>query len=61
MHLGEKILIEGLLVLIIFFPLFMIVAVVFHIRIERSPTAMASGMKQRGDTGWETLLWGLWC
>jgi hypothetical protein len=31
MHLGEKILIEGLLVLIIFFPLFMIVAVVFHI------------------------------
>jgi hypothetical protein len=61
LHLGEKIVIGGLFVQIVFFGLFVITSVVFHYRILHNPTACSELLRsaaraKRWETRWETLL-----
>jgi hypothetical protein len=56
MHLGERVILAGLWVQIIFFSVFVCVAMVFHVRIGRNPTAGAETIRSGGRSGWRTLL-----
>jgi hypothetical protein len=60
MKTGEKVIIGGLILQIIFFTLFMSVAVMFHMRISSRPTVLASTLQQHGKRGWMTLLYVLY-
>jgi len=53
--LGQRIILGGLFVQILFFGFFMAVAIVFHLRLRKNPT-QASGV----DTKWRTLLIALY-
>jgi hypothetical protein len=55
-HLGEHLILAGLFVQIIFFSVFVCVALVFHVRIVRNPSARAETMPSGGRAGWMTLL-----
>jgi hypothetical protein len=53
---GENMIIGGLFIQIFFFGFFMIVTVVFHIRISSRPTSRSLVL----DTPWEKLIWVLY-
>lgn len=50
--MGEKIIVGGLFVQLFFFGCFIIVSLVFHIRMRRAPTLSSS----RGEVRWQTYL-----
>ncbi|KAF8245379.1 RTA1-domain-containing protein [Wilcoxina mikolae CBS 423.85] len=54
--LGQKVIVGGLFVQVLFFVMFLVVALVFNKRIRREPTVNASTLQQDGKTGWMTLL-----
>lgn len=54
--LGEHLILGGLFMQLLFFSGFLLVAVIFHIRILREPTAVSSGSQIDGKHGWGTLL-----
>ncbi|KAI5816859.1 RTA1 like protein-domain-containing protein [Pyronema omphalodes] len=56
MKRGEKIVIGGLFVQVLFFAVFVVVAIVFNIRINWEPTVESSSVQRRGRNGWGTLL-----
>ncbi|KAA8910582.1 RTA1 like protein-domain-containing protein [Sphaerosporella brunnea] len=60
MKTGQNVVIGGLIVQILFFSVFMLVAVIFHVRIRSTPTVLASTLQQHGRRGWITLLYVLY-
>jgi hypothetical protein len=57
--LGEKVIVGGLIMQVIFFIIFLFVATAFYQRIQREPTVRASTLQKNGKTGWMTLFYAL--
>jgi len=57
--LGEKVIVGGLIMQVIFFIIFLFVAMAFYRRIQREPTVRASTLQKNGKTGWMTLFYAL--
>jgi len=55
-NLGQKLILGGLFVQILFFGGFLTVLCMFHLRINREPTAIASSLQRNGRNGWMTML-----
>lgn len=63
MHNGERLVIIGLFVQIIFFGFFIIVSILFHNRIHNGPTHASQSLKASSlslKTSWEGLLYALY-
>ncbi|CAI0644430.1 unnamed protein product [Colletotrichum noveboracense] len=54
--LGENIIVGGLCIQILFFGFFMVVTLIFHMRLSRNPTPKTYSL----DTPWKDLLWVLY-
>ncbi|KAF0324329.1 RTM1 protein [Colletotrichum asianum] len=54
--LGENIIVGGLCIQILFFGFFMVVTLIFHMRLSRNPTPKTYSL----DTPWKGLLWVLY-
>ncbi|KAI5850149.1 RTA1 like protein-domain-containing protein [Tricharina praecox] len=54
--LGQKLILGGLFVQLLFFGGFVVVAIRFHTQIVREPTVLASSLQTGGKNGWLTLL-----
>ncbi|KAK2761833.1 rta1 domain-containing protein [Colletotrichum kahawae] len=54
--LGENIIVGGLCIQILFFAFFMVVTLIFHMRLSRNPTPKTYSL----DTPWKGLLWVLY-
>jgi hypothetical protein len=65
-NLGETLIMAGLGIQLAFFGFFIIVAGIFHVRILREPTTIATSMGRRAgwkpsERSWSTVLWTLYC
>lgn len=55
-NLGQKLILGGLFVQILFFGGFLVVLCLFHLRIKSAPTETAISLQRNGRNGWMTLL-----
>ncbi|OOQ81747.1 Protein RTM1 [Penicillium brasilianum] len=64
LKIGEHITIGGLCVQLVFFTIFVITAVIFHMRIRSRQTGQTAKVRQEGGAyiirSWESILWGLY-
>ncbi|KAK7053344.1 envelope glycoprotein [Paramarasmius palmivorus] len=58
MHTGERIIIVGLIVQLLWFGFFIVTSFVFHIRIARSPTS--ASLRHQAPVSWKTMLYVLY-
>lgn len=66
MNTGENVTIGGLCVQLLFFGVFVIAAILFHLRIRKSPTSVSLAAVSPGsrlpwnDISWMSTMWGLY-
>jgi magnesium-transporting ATPase (P-type) len=65
MHTGQMLIIAGLALQLAFFGFFVVVAGIFHFRVERDPTTTMLNMERGENSGgrrrsWRTVLWTLY-
>ncbi|PLB48665.1 putative RTM1-like protein [Aspergillus steynii IBT 23096] len=66
METGEHVTVGGLCVQLVFFGIFIIVAIIFHLRIRKSPTAVSIAEASSAarlpwnDQTWKGTMWGLY-
>ncbi|KAL0575631.1 hypothetical protein V5O48_006356 [Marasmius crinis-equi] len=58
--LGEKIILAGLIIQIVAFGIFIVVSLIFHLRMNKAPTAASRTHEQRAAVPWNRMLWVLY-